>query len=65
MFKFDILENDELVVIVSVIGPTTVTQFTFFKDNESLTQYAKLFLESGKTMMYSWGSSTTLFLSPI
>lgn len=60
MFKYNMVDNDEMVINVMVeASPTSITQITFFKSND-LTQYAKLFFANGKTRTISWGCSTSL-----
>lgn len=53
MFKYNMVDNDEMVINVMVeANPTSITQITFFKSND-LTQYAKLFFANGKTRTIS------------
>lgn len=61
MFKFNMVDNDEMVINVMVeFSPSSITQITFFKGTHDGTQFAKLFFENGKSRTVSWGSSTSL-----
>nr|DAF98279.1 MAG TPA: hypothetical protein [Siphoviridae sp. ctaDn21] len=66
MFKFNMVDNDEMVINVMVeFSPSSITQITFFKGTHDLTQFAKLFFENGKSRTISWGSSTSLLSTEI